>query len=283
MARTRLIINTINRVSEMTGLPLPTATVVDKFNDFARKVYPGRSPLYERLAYSIAEDPELLALAAESRKDTALPNLFLGAVHLLLLKGVRHPLSAFYPSITTAPAKPDFVYPYFRSFVLEHREEIRRTISTRLVQTNEVGRCAVLLPAFELVAREAKGRPLALVDVGASAGLTLLWDRYGYSYGDGLRRGDPESPVLIECSLRGKNRPVLPESFPRVGSRVGVDLNPVDLNDRESVMWLRALVWPEHQKRVKQLQASIEVVRRDTPRIIQGNALQILPEILASV
>ncbi len=262
---------------------MTTSTIAEIFNRYAQTVYPDRSPLYERLAYSVAEDPQLLTLAAHSRKDTALPNLFFGAVHLLLLKGAGHPLSAFYPSISTAPAKLDYVYPYFRSFVLEHREEIREIISTRLVQTNEVGRCAVLVPAFEVIARQSKPRPLALLEVGASAGLTLLWDRYGYNYGQGLRCGDPDSPVQIECSLRGRNLPPLPDKFPEIVSRIGVDLNPIDLNDSESVLWLRALVWPEHQKRVRQLQAAIELVRRKPPKLVAGNALEQLPSILSSI
>ena len=261
---------------------LTSTTTAEIFNRYARQVYSGRSPLYERLSLRIAEDPELLALAANARKNTALPNLFFGAVHLLLLKGDRHPLSAFYPSLSGS-AKPDYSYPYFRSFILEHREEIREIITTHLVQTNEVGRCACLVPAFEIVARQAKRRPLALVEIGASAGLTLLWDRYGYNYGDGLQCGDPNSPVQIECSLRGENRPPIPKKFPTIASRVGVDLNPIDLDDPESVLWLRALIWPEHHNRVKQLQAAIQLARRYPPKVIPGDALELLPSILTSI
>ncbi len=262
---------------------MTTNVIAETFNQFARSVYHDRSPLYERLALRVAEDPELLALAAHARKGTALPNLFFGAVHLLLLKGTQHPVSAFYPSLTTTPARLDYSYPYFRSFALEHQEEIRKIISIRLVQTNEVGRCSVLVPAFEIIARQTHGRPLFLVEVGASAGLTLLWDHYGYNYGAGLRCGDPTSPVQIECSLHGDKRPPLPVKFPRIAFRVGVDLNPINLEDPESVLWLRALVWPEHQKRVKQLQSAIELVRKNPPKLISGDALEQLPHILATV
>ncbi len=259
------------------------STVAETFNQFARSVYHDRSPLYERLALRVAEDPEILAIAAYARKGTALPNLFFGAVHLLLLKGVKHPLSAFYLSLTTTPARLDYSYPYFRSFALEHQEEIRKIISTRLVQTNDVGRCAVLVPAFEIITRQTKGRSLSLVEAGASAGLTLLWDHYGYNYGAGLRCGDLASRVQIECSLHGDKRPPLPVKFPRIAFRVGVDLNPINLNDAESVLWLRALVWPEHQKRSKMLQTAVQLARQQRPRVVQGDARELLPDMLDRV
>ncbi len=262
---------------------LQLGLVAESFRHYASVVYPGHSPLYERLALRVAEDPELLGLAAHARKNTAVPNLFFGAVHLLLLKGVRHPLSAFYPSLSLAHSKPEYSYPYFRSFVLEHQREIREIISTRLVQTNEVGRCALLVPAFYVVAHQAEDQPPALVEVGASAGLTLLWDRYRYNYGNDLRCGNPESQVQIECTLRGKNPPPIPEEFPRIASRVGVDLNPINLNDPESVLWLRALVWPEHDKRAVQLERAVQIARRDPPSIIAGDALDLLPSLIDRV
>src|SRR5207245_2955811 len=133
---------------------------------------------YTNLALRVAEDPELLKLAAIAQEKAALPNLFFAAVHLLLLKGEQHQLAAFYPSLNNSSRHYDYVYPYFRSFVLEHMEKIREIIMTHSVQTNEVGRCAVLVPAFDLVAAQAKRQPLTMIEIGSSAGLTLLWDQY---------------------------------------------------------------------------------------------------------
>ncbi len=262
---------------------LPLGIVAESFRDHASTVYPGRSPLYERLALRVAEDPELLGVAAHARKNTALPNLFFGAVHLLLLKGVHHPLSAFYPILSVARTKPEYSYPYFRSFVLEHEEEIRGIIRTHMVQTNEVGRCACLVPAFELVAQEAKHRPLALIEVGASAGLTLLWDRYGYNYGVGLRCGNLDSPVQLDCTLRGEYHPPIPTEPPTLVSRLGIDLEPVDPQDPESALWLRALVWPEHQNRAAQLERAIKIAKQDPPTILAGDALDLLPSLIDCV
>jgi len=231
----------------------------------------------------VAEDPEILTIASRAWEKDALPNLFFSAVHFLLLKGEHHQLAAFYPSLNNNSKHYDLVYPYFRSFVLEHKNEIDRIITTRFVQTNEVGRCAILVPSFELVARQAKNRPLALVEIGSSAGLTLLWDRYHYQYNKTLQCGDPDSPVQVECLLRGENRPPVPNRFPEIASRLGVDLHPVDINDPENVQWLRALVWPEHQKRADQLELAIRVARHAPPQIVRGDALELLPSLIKRV
>jgi hypothetical protein len=241
------------------------------------------SPLYERLSLGIARDPELLAIAAQAKPGQPVPNLVLAAVHFLLLKGVQHQLAIFYSSLSaTTPSSAD-PYPSFRAFCLEHREEILELISTRLVQTNEVRRCGCLLPAFTQVAQRAQDRPLGLVEIGASAGLNLLWDRYGYDYGTGRRYGDPRSPVQIVCMLRGDRQPTLPEALPPVATRIGIDLNPIDVRDPDAALWLRALVWPDEAGRAELLQHAVQVAQHDTPRLVAGNALDLLPEVLATI
>ncbi len=263
--------------------PAPLDKAAESFRYYASTVYPSRSPLYLSLAMRVAEDPELLAIAAKAWKKDALPNLFFSAAHFLLLKGEHHQLAAFYPSLNNNSKHYDLAYPYFRSFVLEHKNEIDGIITTRSVQTNEVGRCAILVPAFELVAREAKNRPLALIEIGSSAGLTLLWDRYHYQYNKALQCGDPNSLVQVECLLHGEKRPPVPNRFPEIASRLGVDLNPVDINDPENVQWLRALVWPEHRKRANQLELAIQVARHAPPQIVPGDALELLPSLINRV
>jgi hypothetical protein len=258
------------------------AMLKGRFEQFA--VYEGElsSPLYARLARSIAADPELLALAAEAR-STPVPNLLLGAVHYLLLKGATHPLAAFYPSLTDRPRTDADPYPVFQAFCREHQDAIRDLLRTRRVQTNEVRRCACLLPAFAYVARLAPDRPLALLEIGPSAGLNLLWDRYGYDYGTGGQYGDPQSPVQLRCTLRGARRPPLPITLPPVAWRAGLDLNPVDVRDPDAVLWLRALIWPEHHERAALLAAALPLVQQDPPPLIAGDALDLLPAILPTV
>jgi len=259
-------------------------TLSKQFKYFSEKVYPGSSPLYQGLSARIAEDPEILSLASESRKGEIVPNLFFGAVHFLLLQGTEHPLSAFFPSVScSSSGGGGDPYPYFRSFCLENKNRIRYLASSKRVQTNEVQRCACLLPAFELVARESRGGPLSLIDIGASAGLNLLWDRYGYDYGTGRKYGNVNSPVQISCTVRGDPKPPIPEIFPSVESRLGIDLNPIEVRDTEEMLWLKSLVWPEHTKRAELLQRAIQLARQDPPRVISGDVLDVLPGVLSEL
>jgi hypothetical protein len=250
--------------------------LVQRFERFATLECKGSSPLYERLCTRIARDQDLLRLAAYARKGQPVPNLLLAAVHFLLLKGAKHSLASFYPSLNSQPTEGD-PYPAFREFCLENRAAIIELISNRLVQTNEVQRSACLLPAFDLA---AQGRPLSLIEIGSSAGLNLLWDRYEYDYGDGKRYGISGSPVQISCELRGELRPLLSVALPAVDSRIGVDLNPIDVTNLEAVLWLRALVWPEHRKRAELLINALNLVRQDPPSLLAGNALDLLPGLL---
>ena len=87
------------------------------------------------------------------------------------------------------------------------------------------------MPAFGIVARAA-GRPLALIDVGAGAGLNLLWDEFYYRYSNGSAFGTGMSPVRIDCEIRGP-QPDIPQRFPEVADRVGIDLHPIDRADGE--------------------------------------------------
>ena len=118
----------------------------------------------------------------------------------------------------------------------------------RRTQTNEVGRCAILLP----VLARLQG-PLALVEVGASAGLCLLLDRYRYRYGD-RSVGDASAPVLLDCEVSG---PVpVPKRVPEVAWRRGIDVARIDVTDDDDVRWLEACVWPDQTERIARLLAA---------------------------
>ena len=254
-----------------------------RFRRFAESECRGSSPLYERLARAVADDAEMLALAAEAPPGQPTPNLFLAAVHFLLLGTAGAPLARFYPSLTETAAAPDRAYPEFREFCRDNVAAVRRLLATRRVQTNEVGRCAYLFPAFATVAREAGDAPLALVEIGTSAGLNLMWPRYAYRYGDGVVHGDPRSPVQLSCELRGADRPPFPRAMPRVGLEVGVDLAVPDLDDPDDAGWLLALVWPEHHERRAALRGAIEIARAARPRLVTGDGLARLPGLLDAV
>lgn len=244
----------------------------------------GTSPLYERLCRGIARDDDALALAEEVPEDRSPPHVLLAAVHHRLLRGDDHDLAEFYPSVTDDPRDPTNVYPAFHDFCLSRAVDLRPALGGSRTQTNAVGRCAALYPGFARVASEARAGdggdpsrgdgadPLALVELGPSAGLNLLWDRYAYDYGTGRLYGADSSPVRVESELLGGDPP-LPGDPPPVAARVGVDRHPLDVTDPSDADWLRALVWPEHHERRALLEAALDVAREDPPRLVQGDAV----------
>ncbi len=259
-----------------SGAPLDR--FADLFRDFGELIQEA-SPLYAGLSVQIANDAHLLALAGHARRGQPVQNMLFAAVHDLLLRGVTHPLAAYYPSVTESPVSGD-PFPAFRAFCHEYADDIRALLASRRVQTNEVGRCALLLPALYTVASQSGHLPLALIEVGASAGLNLLWDRYAYDYGTGRPYGS--SPLVLTCELRGSVPPPLPDTPPAVSERVGLDLNPIDIRDDDAVRWLRALVWPDQPHRMRRLETAIILAQQKPPRLIAGDALARLPDLLAA-
>lgn len=153
-----------------------------------------------------------------------------------------------------------------RSLACTRPDELRHVLATRRTQTNEAARCAVLLPALSLLPE-----PLALLEVGASAGLTLLPDAYSYDYGGYRLAGtDPEAPTLA-CSPRGAVP--LPRRVPEVAWRAGIDLNPLDVHDPEDARWLACLVWPGEAGRAERLAAALATARRRPPVVHRGDLL----------
>lgn len=131
-------------------------------------------------------------------------------------------------------------------------------------QTNEVGRCAALLPVLAELPQ-----PLALIEVGASAGLCLLLDRYRYDYGADARLGAVHSQVRLGCELRGRSGP--PARLPHVVWRAGLDLDPVEVTDPHAVGWLQTLVWPGQTARLHRLQAAPALAADDPPQVVRGD------------
>jgi hypothetical protein len=261
--------------------------LAQRFEWHAKNIYGvssiNSSPLYGQLSSEIASDPVILSLVAEADLSQQVSNLLLGAVHFLLLSGIESPLADYYPSLSPNPHPRQEAYKYFRAFCLEHADAIRRLVTTQRVQTNEVQRCTGLLPAFTTVAKRADNDPLALVEIGPSAGLHMLWDKYGYNYGDTGYAGNRESPVQLLCSPQGNIHPPLPDILPTVSDRIGIDLAPIDVQDDTAIRWLRALIWPEHIDRAKLLEQAIQIARYDPPSIVAGNAADVLPQILSTI
>ena len=203
----------------------------------------------------IADDPATSRLLLHAPEQQQLPVLLFACVHWLLLNEPDQPLARYYPNLTADVDTTDRRIRRSASSAPRTKQRLAGLLGTRSTQTNEVGRCATILPLLGLVADEVG--PLALVDVGSSGGLTLLFDRYECRYEPGGTVGGP-SPVVLECGTRG-DVPV-PERYPVVGARIGLDRSPIDLTDPDASRWLEACVWPDQADRFHRLRS------RDRPR-----------------
>lgn len=215
------------------------------------------SELYAHLLNHAAEDVEaggVILQAMESHafapSGDAVALKLMGAVHLIVLEGGAPALAAIYPS-TGGNGSLDGAWPAFSEVVRTHLPRITELMDAT-VQTNEVGRSAALLEGFLEIARRT-GKPLRLLEVGASAGLNLRWDHFRY---EAPRRGwgDPSSPVV----LRGSTEP-LPEVPVEVAARRGCDPNPLDPTTPEGRLTLSSYVWPDQTWRWEQLRGALEV------------------------
>ncbi|NDJ60280.1 MAG: DUF2332 domain-containing protein [Chloroflexi bacterium] len=239
-------------------------------------------PFYGTLGPQILEDPEILGILRGVSVEKQLPNLLLGAVHYLLLKGEEHPLADYYVTRNASPKPPETAYPLFREFCLAHADRINQIAKTRWVQVNEVQRCTMFLPAFTMVSERENGQPLAVLEIGSSAGLLLLWDMYRYDFGI-KQVGPAEADIVLSCKLSGALQPPLPETWPPVALRLGMDIAPVDLDDPDQVLWLRALVWPDQPERAERLDRAIALAKRARPTVVAGDAKTDIAQIAAQI
>ncbi|OOC57112.1 MULTISPECIES: DUF2332 domain-containing protein [Nocardiopsis] len=237
-------------MEHVAGVGSGVDRVVEQYRGFAQHCAVAGAPAYARVARALAEDEQVLGLVASlPAGNKRQPNLLLGAVRFL-----GGPVSS---------------WEEFRAWLVEHWEQVRAVVMERYTQTNEVRRCASLLPV--LAGLEG---PLALVEVGASAGLCLYPDRYRYSYDGGAPIGPAGSPVLLECETFG---PVpVPERVPQVVWRAGIDLNPLDVRSGEDVRWLEALIWPgPHEAgRRERLRGAARVAAQDPPLVVAGDLVE---------
>jgi hypothetical protein len=135
-------------------------------------------------------------------------------------------------------------------------------------QTNETGRSAVLLPGFLTIARET-GLPLALMEIGSSAGLNLFFDRFRYRFGE-ADWGDPAYPVTLAPQLRGAV-PDLPGEL-KIAGRTGCDISPLDVQNETDRLRLRAYIWADQTDRLARLDAAINVARREEVTLERADA-----------
>ncbi|WP_417682935.1 DUF2332 domain-containing protein [Roseibium sp.] len=227
------------------------------FADFEAK---GASNVYEALAREVAVSPPALKFLCRLPAEKRQPNLLFAALQYLECLPPADGLT---------------------EMVLERAGDLEEVMRKRSTQTNEPGRCAALLPILARI-----GRPLAIIEVGASAGLCLLPDRYGYTYTTetgSITIPAPEAGApQFECAAVG-NVP-LADRHPEIVWRRGLDLNPLDAGSKEDAAWLRALVWPEHEMRRQRLDKALTVAAvMPELRVVAGDLRDGLEGLLADV
>ncbi len=245
------------------------------FETFASVHAAPTSPLYQVICAHIATSPDLLMLAARSNPGQPPANLILAAVQYLLRDGAdAEPLAAYYPSLGGTLAADSEAGALFEKFIWDNERAVRQLIAEGVTNTNEVGRCATLLPGFAQIAKEASA-PLHLLEIGPSCGLNLAWDQYRYRYGD-LVLGDKDCAFELAPDMRQSIPADLLEGMPLVASRTGLELHPVNNDDPETLAWQLALIWPEHTARAERIVEAFDRARRTPMRIIAGDAVDTL-------
>lgn len=228
--------------------------------------YAETSPLYQHLNEVIAGDDSLMSVLNRIEHIPRQNILFAGVQYLMSRDG-GGPLAEFYPNFTEEPRPFSGLGEEFAGFVLDHADELVAIGRTRYTQTNECRRCVALLPAVWATGATR----FHLVDLGTSAGLNLLLDRYAYRWGE-VSWGE-DSPVELTTESRGV--PVQPGEID-VLSRTGLDLHPVDPGDPEDRRWLEALIWPEHHQRRERLRAALSIAATAEMDFVAGDALSLL-------
>ena len=230
------------------------ARVKRRYQQFADTECRSYSDAYYALALDVCEDDTVVGFIADML--VIQPNLFFAAIQFL-----------------TGPDGMPKGGTELRACVHERGGEIGDLMRSRATQTNEVGRCAVLLPALPF-------GPLALLEVGASAGLCLLLEQFYYELGS-VCIGDAASPVHLRCA--GVGPVALPAVVPQVVWRRGLDIHPNDVHDDDAMRWLLSCVYADHRERRRRLEAAVGLAKGQPPVVVKGDLVDALPAVLAAV
>jgi hypothetical protein len=232
--------------------------IASSYRRFADHEARGRSSLYEEVAREVAGDESTLMFLSELPPSKQQPNLLFGAVRY---------------ACGTPSCWGDF-----RDLLVARRDEIREVMLKRRTQTNDPARCATLLPLLALLPQ-----PLALLEIGASAGLCLIPDRYAYFYNNTVHIPPVSevgvAPPTFSCETNLETP--IPKRNVDVVWRAGLDLEPIGVHDNDEVAWLEALVWPGEQDRLSLLRQALNVARQSPPPVMQGDLRVDLTELAA--
>lgn len=239
------------------------------------------SPIYEFLSLKVSQDTELLHLASQSQPSQPAPNLFFASIHFLLLNNPNEALAKFYPSLGGHFNNPEQAFTEFKKFAQKYKIEILNLLQSKLVQTNEVQRCALLLPAISFISGELHNPPLALIDVGTSGGLNFLLDHVKIIYSDGTQVVPDNSNLQIQCLSKGNSLPAFNSAH--INRRIGIDLNTVNLKDPTEKMWNLSLLWPDQLDRIQRFNQAIKDLEKIKIEFHCGNGNSLLGPIVESI
>jgi hypothetical protein len=227
------------------------AEVAERYARFSRDEAPGRSALYADWSAGVATDQRILAILAR-----------IPATH-------RQPPLVF--AISRMLGAPEAPFRHWSTWVAAHADDVVAECARRSLQTNEPLRCAALLPALSGIPG-----PIALLEIGASAGLCLYPDRYSYRFHGGrdLDPADGVSTVVLESEARGDP----PLRMPEIVWRAGIDLSPLDASDADDRRFLLSLAWPGETGRVARIEAALDIAAADPPVLVSGDATE--PDVL---
>ncbi|MEO7148101.1 MAG: DUF2332 domain-containing protein [Terrimesophilobacter sp.] len=236
----------------------PERSTSEWYRDFAVLEARGQSAIFEDWAQGVAGDPEILALIDGLPLQKRQPNLVFATARLL---GV-----------------PERTYSEFRAWLLAEWPRVAPEILVRMTQTNEPRRCTAILPALALA---AGGKDVAMLELGASAGLCLYPDRYSYRYADGNWLHPEAGPSTVQLTADTSGPVPVPSRLPSIVWRAGIDLDPIDVSDPNGALWLQTLIWPEQHRRRQRVEAAASLVRSDPPTLVRGNAIDELAALAA--
>lgn len=255
--------------------PAATIDIAGRYQRFAEHEATAHSEVFRVWALGVAADPQTVELIGRLPGRERQPNLVFAAARFIDPELVD-------PAQTQA--RPD-EYQRLRAVLHARFDEVAAITATHWTQTNEAGRIGVLLPALSSIHR-ACGKPLALIEFGASAGLVLHPDAWRYHYVDRAlveREMVAGSRPLGDLTITVKGEVALPQSCPQVDWKLGIDLNPLDLRRPDTAAWLRLLIWPGQVHRLERLNTAIAAAERDPVLVLKRDLTDpsVLDEVLA--
>lgn len=229
------------------------------------------SPFYETLHRVLRDDflarGPVFALLHDwpgHPADDALTLRVTGGLNFLVRAGEAPALTPLWPDADADPAALGAAV----TTTLEANQPFFDGFLKHAVQTNETGRAAVLLPGMIEIARTTQ-KPLALLEIGASAGLNLMWNRFHYDLG-GTPWGDPASPVHLTLGWDGP-KPDL-SLHPEIMARAACDIGPLDIHDPGALSRALAYIWPDMPARIARFEAAATLARAEGVRVDQASA-----------